>query len=268
MASFNSTRKKFKDKYADGLLWFNELNVESQSIISKYDNAILNENFNLLQFYTQDQYKFFNKQLTWCWTKCHISALAVQDIIEHTDLKDCVEHYAVITHDKDESSPHTHVLIKFYRNERIAPKLVEYLHCDYVSSCEKQVKVKFNYLTHNSDNCRKEGKYQYDMSEVLTDDINFFNSYVDSTVDNTNGYDVVSDILDNLTERELVIKYGRDYIYHRKQYREIVSAIRYEEDLNHPFTPIYIDEDPDGNEIVAVYDEYGKIYKIRKEYKQ
>lgn len=227
MAVFNSTKKKFKKQWEDGKTYFNFINVETQTILnSGSEDYILNSNYKELMFYTEAQKKFFGKQLTWCWTKCHLSQECCKRIFEETDLKNIVQYYAIKTHDKDDGEPHTHLLIKFYRNQWVN-KLLDYFHVDSVTDCSNSVKARWNYLIHNSETCRQENKYQYDIKDVLTNDFNYFNNLSGSVNTDTSAINIVEDILSGCSERELITKYGRDYVIHRKQYILCANAVWY-----------------------------------------
>ena len=258
MATFNSTRKTYPQKWQDGLVYSNTLNITAQDFLTD-DNAILSERFNLVEFYTERQKAYLTKQVTWAWCKCHLSARTCEKIILNTDLKDCVQHYAIITHDKDDTSPHTHLLIKFYRNERISSRLVSYFHIDNCDSCEHSVNARFNYLTHNSDKCRSEKKYQYSLDEIVTDNIKFWQDYIEP-VDNV-PKNIINDILDGFSERTLVFLYGKDYIYHRQQYHECARIIACQENIKitKDFTIKSITDD-----IIALYDGNGELVEIAR----
>ena len=232
MATFNSTRKQYVKQWQDGKIWFNKFNPYNYEVITTLDGAVLSDNFSVTQFYTDKQKQYLTKQVTWAWTKCFLSAKACEQIILNTDLKDAVEHYAIITHDKDAGVPaHTHMLIKFYRNERIQSRLVEYFHVDNVSSCEHQAYVKFKYLTHDSDKCRKEKKYQYNETEVISDDLSYFKK-LDVTVVDSSPMNIIDAILAQKSERYLVSTFGRDYILNKARYWDCARSIASEESLS------------------------------------
>lgn len=264
MATFNSTRKKYPNRWEKGQVWYNTLCEISQGCIDEY--SILNNNFHLTEFYTEAQKKFHKKQLTWCWTKCHLSALTCKRIIEaNADLRNAIEHYALITHDKDEGEPHTHMLIKFHRNEHCHSRLLDAFHIDYANDCSNLVGVKFNYLTHNSQTCRKEGKFQYSKDEIITDSLSFFENY-QAPNENALASGIVDDIINGKSERYLVSTYGRDYIFHRQQYHNSARLIMAEENLRIA-QGIIIKSITD--ECLALYNEQtGELLEIARNYNQ
>lgn len=241
MAVFNSTKRKFPKMFDVGKVWFNQIDVHSEEIISSTDGYILNDQFNYIEFYTDNQNRYFNKQLTWVWFKCHLSQNCCERIILETDLSSIVERYAIKTHDKDNTLPHTHVLIKFYRNQRIS-KLLEFFHCDSVSDCLNNVKARWNYLIHNSDTCRKENKYQYEIKDVLTNSFEYFDKLIDIPNSRFVAINVVDDIIQGKPERYLISTYGMNYVIHRKSFHMCAHMVSYEDYNQGNLRPLTSDE--------------------------
>lgn len=248
MAVFKSTKKLYKDKYEKGYTYFNKINVESERCLAQ-DYSILNDNFHLVEFYTDNQKGYYDRMLTWAWFKCHLSAKACYDILTTTELANHVEHFAVITHDKDKSESHTHCLIKFFRNEQ-ALKLVDYFHADNCSNAINNKFNRFKYLTHDSDACRKEGKFQYDENEILTDDLHYFKNLQPVELDNT-PMTIINAIIEGKSERYMCDTFGDRYIYNKAKYRDCAYQIMNEENLSiaKHYEIIQITED-----IITVYD--------------
>lgn len=260
MAVFNSTKRKYKDKFDNGFSWFNTISSEVQKILSSKEGSILSDAFNLTEFYTENQKEFWNKQRTWVWFKCHLSAIACQSILIDTDLANDVEHFALITHDKDkDTTPHTHVLIKFFRNVWIN-KLVEYFHADSCSNALNNAYERFHYLLHDSETCRKAGKYQYDVSELVTDDIAFFNGLQKVVLDNT-PMTIINAIIEGKSERYLCETFGDRYIYNKRRYQDSALTIMSQENLKiHDFHVEYITDD-----VLAIYDNRsGNLIDIKR----
>lgn len=262
MATFNTTKTKYPQRFEDGQKYYNELDEKAKKCLT-LEGAILGRNFNLIEFYTEAQKRIFSRQTTWCWTKCFLSAEAVREIIMTTDLADCVEHYACCTHDKDDAEPHTHLLIKFKRNENIASRLVAYFHIDSYDVCKHDVKARFNYLTHDSDKCRKQGKYQYEKTSILTDDIDFFERF-EEVNEEVNVVNIIDDIIKGVSTRTLCLRYGKDYAYHIDKFDELARRICSEEEVVRTRYDIsYVTDD-----IVAIYDEGGNLVEICRNWKE
>ena len=229
MAVFKSTKKKFKQKYEQGFTYYNTLNVESQTCLAQ-DGSILNEHFHLTEFYTDNQKGYYDRMLTWAWFKCHISSPACRDILTKTELANHVEHFAIITHDKDNAEPHSHCLIKFFRNEQ-ASKVVDFFHADNCSNALNNKYNRFKYLTHDSDACRKEGKYQYNENEILTSDLDYFKNLQPVELDNT-PMTIINALIEGKSERYMCETFGDRYIYNKAKYRDCALQICNEENIS------------------------------------
>lgn len=266
MAVFNTTRKKYFHKWEEGKVWYNTLNAESQQVLSMFEGSIANDAFHLTEFYTDLAKGYFdNKQYTWVFFKCNLSNEACREIITNTEFSTCVEHYALCMHDKDTENgkikpSHTHVCLKFFRNERIN-KLVDYFHCEAPSNCLHNARARFNYLMHDSDACRKQGKYQYPIEEVISDDINFWLSLNNEVVENTASC-ILDDILAGKSERYLCNKYQDRYVLNRSKYHESARVIAKQENLRigDTFEIHSIDDN-----ILTIYDkETGNLVEVAR----
>ena len=85
------------------------------------------------------------------------------------------------------------------------------------------------YLTHKNE----PEKYQYSENDVISYNI-------DSVLENDaidNSIDIVEDMLSGFSTRELVKRYGRDFIYHYSSYSAIVAKIKYEDAIS-PDNPL------------------------------
>ena len=131
---------------------------------------------------------------------------------------DLVVHYAYIMHqpEGDTKQLHYHVVVKLSKQQT----------CDYFfnrKNFNQNVRVKglkkrlgafraFEYLVHKND----PDKIQYQLSDVVSDDLSFWQSLVASKPDN--GEFVVD--LANLSPLEMALKYGRDYIKNYSKYAD------------------------------------------------
>ena len=85
------------------------------------------------------------------------------------------------------------------------------------------------YLTHKN----VPEKYQYSENDIISYNI-------DSVLENDaidNSIDIVEDMLSGSSTRELVKRYGRDFIYHYSSYSAIVAKIKYEDAIS-PDNPL------------------------------
>lgn len=176
----------------------------------------------------------------------------VQTIINNKDEQ--ILSYAYILHDKDVNltdvydnesgellhakgspkEPHFHIYLRL-STDRDALQICRWFqrkdksgritaNCFY-----KPIKKRegiLNYLTHNTKDSKV--KYQYDKSSVVM--ANCDNIAEDLPRDDS--FDVINDILAGVRTYELVKKYGRDFIYHYKQFQDVAQAIVEEQSIN------------------------------------
>ena len=131
---------------------------------------------------------------------------------------DLVVHYAYIMHqpEADNKQLHYHIVVKLSKQQT----------CDYFfnrKNFNQNVFVKglkkrlgafraFEYLVHKN----HPDKIQYQLSDVVSDDLPFWQSLVASKPDN--GEFVVD--LANLSPLEMALKYGRDFIKNYSKYAD------------------------------------------------
>lgn len=153
-----------------------------------------------------------------------------------------VQHFAMCTHTRDvkeDGSPkdvHTHIILYTYnahtasgirknfdtfsaelymgKQEQIEHTLVQECH---------SVASQFRYLRHLDD----PDKAQYEEIEVITDndiywkDLCRTNGMNDSSFNS--GLQMFDDILDGVSTREMIVRYGKEYIYHSHSFKECIA---------------------------------------------
>lgn len=178
--------------------------------------------------------------------------LEVQQVLNEKEQQ--ILSYAYILHDKDIylkdeydketnelkhargelKEPHFHIYLRL-QTDRLPNEICRWfvqkdITGNSVANCfsktvQNRVSV-LKYLTHKTKGA--ENKYQYDDREVTV--FNCDNIFEDMPKDES--FDVINDIIDGMSTRELVKRYGRDYIYHWQQYRDIAQHIQFEENLS------------------------------------
>lgn len=145
---------------------------------------------------------------------------------------------AYIFHDKDDKTPHWHLLCTFSQNKSIESVKKLLFAKDgndlKISTLVQPLRDKFSafrYLTHKDD----PDKYQYPDSEVICNDLKYFTGS-SLRADNE---EFLNDITScYLSYRELAIKYGRDYIRNFKLYSDFASAcLKQESSINSGINP-------------------------------
>lgn len=150
---------------------------------------------------------------------------------------DLVVHYAYIQHQPecDSKQLHYHIVVKLSKQQT----------CDYFfnrKNFNQNVRVKglkkrlgayraFEYLIHKNDL----DKIQYQLNDVVSDDLPFWQSLVASKPDN--GEFVVD--LTNLSPLEMALKYGRDYIKNYTKYADFKRLF-----LSEKFRDVDFDVEP------------------------
>ena len=145
-----------------------------------------------------------------------------------------IRAFAYIYHDKDETEPHYHVVIRTHTSwstamiERwfkgLTDKEGEILNT-FSQPVGNMIALE-EYLTHADFESRQKGKHLYKRTEIKDHGLW---DIVPKTESRDSSYDIVNDILCGMSTRQLVIRYGRDYVYHRNQYQDIVHEIRQDE---------------------------------------
>lgn len=151
-----------------------------------------------------------------------------------------IRAYAYILHDKDlteQGTPkevHIHLLIKTvntctveavkkwfkgFTDEKGLPinTLAQPMH-DITSS--------FDYLTHDTEQSRAEGKYQYPKTDIVSNDIEFWESNEKQDQDNITL--AIIDLMNGLPLSLVAIKYGRDFIIHYQSIKLLLNDINQE----------------------------------------
>lgn len=180
------------------------------------------------------------KQARAFWIRTYLSKDGL-DLFLQTNIKR-IRSYAYILHDRDADEngelvqPHYHLVLRMYSQwsrKRIYKLFVPFLwnfnngQWDKIANIDLQIssdyKANFTYLTHDND----PDKYQYDKSLIVSNDPDDFGNHDDKCKDGA--FEIVNDIIDGKSQLFLLKKYGREYVYHKKQYELIAQCIIYEE---------------------------------------
>lgn len=148
--------------------------------------------------------------------------------------KDSIRGYAYILHDKDDEIPHFHILLKLYSSWN--PLQVcqwfkgyfndEGLEQNTLGECISDTNSIVDYITHSDDKSRAEGKHQYQLNEIVDNGLFLFKDEKPS-VDNT--FEILMRMKSGTPYLYLVKVYGRDFVYHFNQYRDLLDAIKEQE---------------------------------------
>lgn len=134
--------------------------------------------------------------------------------------------YAYIFHDKDlNKSPHFHIICSFKQNKSF-DSVRKAFPDDQNTLVQKLIDKysSFEYLTHKND----PDKYQYDDALVTTNDLKYFSRPLSKEFSNEQFlFDIC---FSTLSQYDLALRYGRDYIIHRIQYLEFKNIVLFEQE--------------------------------------
>lgn len=156
---------------------------------------------------------------------------------------------AYIFHDKDDNENHYHIQLTLKRSRRLSDIIGWFKNCsdskgekantfgEITLSCRAQEE----YFTHSDDESRNAGKHQYLPENIkVLDDIgdpwDFVTAH-DKQVgviqkrreSEDENEQLLQDIIDGVSQREMARKYGRDYMKNFKVYRAFASNVVLEE---------------------------------------
>ena len=146
-----------------------------------------------------------------------------------------IRAYAYIYHNADEVTPHFHILIRTLSSWK--PLAL----CKWFSACVDDSGAPVNtfceiassidslvpYILHETEESIADGKHRYDKSEIISYRLFDLKMQTDSF---DSSYEVVKAMILGVPARELVRRYGRDYVYHFNAYQAVVDKIVTEED--------------------------------------
>lgn len=89
------------------------------------------------------------------------------------------------------------------------------------------ITASFDYLTHDTEQAKAEGKHLYDKTDIITNNIDFFNNSATQEEDNMSL--ALCEMLDGVPIREIAKKYGRDFIIHFHSIKELFNVIQRQE---------------------------------------
>lgn len=143
-----------------------------------------------------------------------------------------VRAFAYILHDQDESTPHHHLLIKTYdawtatQINKWFEGLKYEINENTLTEPATDLHALRDYLTHSDYKSRSEGKHLYQKTDIvdggLFDMIDKKDSY-DET------YEILNQVIIGTGTRELVRKYGKNYLFHIQQFDLAAERVLHED---------------------------------------
>lgn len=142
-------------------------------------------------------------------------------------------HFAFIEHNKDlnpDGTPkkaHFHYLVNF--EDKVAlSRLVYWLRCVEIRVVSTEsVQREWDYLTHDSEQCRKEHKAPYNVSEIVSNDFSYWNGRCFGTPESVSAFDMFSDFCSGVSTCDMLKKFGFKFFTYYKTLNEIGGDVRF-----------------------------------------
>lgn len=136
---------------------------------------------------------------------------------------DKILRYAYAVHDNENESADNHIHILLYTYHPRSYNTVRNWFSKRQNTFAKPIlddERAVDYLTHKNE----PDKVQYSDSIIQK-----YNFVVDNIVYDDNGYNILQAVLDKVPLRTIAKRFGRDFIYHYRAYKELAEDIRFEE---------------------------------------
>lgn len=157
-----------------------------------------------------------------------------------------VAKFAYILHDKEDCEPHVHIVLRM--NNKTSLNSLEHKIKLYGKGRDNGIDVNSNvqlvrelgdcflYLTHETEHCLKEEKMRYPAENIVSNDIGYFRGdyrqgkcqRTETSIEN-NAYQIICDMERGETLRNLVRRYGREFVINFQAYNFMYEMIREEE---------------------------------------
>lgn len=166
----------------------------------------------LISNYQKDFLNSFGRTF---WIVSYLPCSVIRSLVTNLD---GLTHYAFCTHDRDFTQDgevkkvHTHFLLYF--DERVSSSYVAFwFHTLEIKIISRtNVSNEWNYLIHDSDNCRKEKKFLYSVDDRKTDNSDYWLSRCICATDNQMYVDLLADFdkfqHGKLSKSVLISRYG------------------------------------------------------------
>lgn len=139
-----------------------------------------------------------------------------------------VRAFAYIRHDQDDAEPHAHLIVRTYSSwsETQILKWFDWIklkdNTNTMVEVLQDTQAMAEYLTHTDFASVQAGKHVYSR-----DDIKDFGLF--DIVDKKDSYDetfqILTEVMAGTCERDLVRRYGKQYLFHRQQYLESADTV-------------------------------------------
>ncbi|MBQ3235767.1 MAG: hypothetical protein IJA97_06380 [Clostridia bacterium] len=179
---------------------------------------------------TDKQKTLFNSiRTSWFDIVSYLSEEEIKDSCESL----CPQAFSFCTHDRDVDKDgnlkklHTHIVLCFKTRKR-ALSLAHIFNTTELRAINTSVQLlgSYEYLIHQNE----VDKVKYESSKRYVSNEQFFNDILLTSCDGKDDtLSIIDNIITGVPTRKLVALYGRDFVYHFNQYKEVAMAIVSEE---------------------------------------
>lgn len=155
----------------------------------------------------------------------YLNDIEILDIL--TEKQAQIKRSVYIKHDKDENEPHYHVVLQLVRSREI-DVVRRWFYIDDRNTLAKKNTFSnssvIDYFLHRNKASIDDGKHVYSDDELL-----FFNCTIDDFVKKPDkSFEILDLILKGTSYYEIARLYGKDFIYHIGQYKQLADLISIE----------------------------------------
>lgn len=177
-----------------------------------------------------------------------------------------LESYCYIQHTDDDVEKHWHILLGF-SHALSPPKLLHMVNVNSIAthnpvyrditfSCQRVkrgIKDMLSYFVHEG----KEGKKHYEWSDCKSDNMEFWRNVTIASDTTSYMEQLIADLENKMTFRQLAAKYGRDFVLNYKAYYQYYAMIRWQENCT-PVDNFYAFDEKEANNIKE--EKHNEIY--------
>lgn len=169
------------------------------------------------------------------YNKMYLSELS---LISYRSLEECtnilllklqqqqIEYAVLICHDKDKSTPHTHIYLRLPRARLVAQIVRWFRGVDeeglLVNTFAQPVNTNYRDLLQYFLHRKNADKHQYNDDDLIY--IGDVSDIDNESVDNS--FTILTQLMNGVSLIELVRLYGKDFVYHYRNYKEIIQDLQ------------------------------------------
>lgn len=155
----------------------------------------------------------------------YLNEVEILDIL--TEKQAQIKRAVYIKHDKDENEIHYHIVLQLVRSRDI-DVVRRWFYIDERNTLAKKNTFSnasvIDYFLHRNKASVDDGKHSYNEEDLL-----FFNCSLDDFVKKLdNSFEILQLLLSGTSYFEIARLYGKDFIYHISQYKQLVELISVE----------------------------------------